>query len=69
MEPDRQALAHAQPARAKLVGTIVAAWALLDPLIGIAIVILAAWLRPKVLRVQPCRLPLGLGWRPCKGAA
>jgi hypothetical protein len=51
MEPDRQALAHAQPARPKLVGTIVAAWALLDPLIGIVIVILAAWLRPWVVSI------------------
>ena len=49
MEPDRQPLAHAQPARPKLVGTIVATWALLDPLIGIVIVILAAWLRPWVV--------------------
>ena len=49
MEPDREPLAQAQPARPKLVATIAVTWGLIDPLIGLVIVFLAAWLRPWVV--------------------
>lgn len=49
MDPDPPATARNLPGRQTLVGAGVVVWAFLDPLIGIILVVLAAWLRPWVV--------------------
>jgi hypothetical protein len=49
MEPAASTPARDKPARQTLIGTAVAAWAALDPVVGIIIVLLAEWVGPLIL--------------------
>jgi hypothetical protein len=49
MDPDQQAPARGRRGRQTFVGACVVVWAFLDPVIGIALITLAAWLRPLVV--------------------
>lgn len=51
MDPVPKATAPSKPGGQKLMGAGVVAWAFLDPVIGIVLVVLAAWLRSRVVFV------------------